>query len=225
MNRFIYPYDLNINLTDIQNKLANQVIREDMAGSLERIAGVDISFAENNLAVAVAVSFDLENIELVEQATRKVELHFPYIPGFLGFREADAMVSVLNDLNKGFDAAMVNGHGVLHPRGFGLASQIGLLLDKPTLGLAKRLISGNYLKCNAKLNGEKTIELVMNGKDIEGAYLNGYYVSIGHKISLSQAINIVKKTSNYRTPEPLRAAHIQATKTFKDLLKIKKGFI
>jgi deoxyribonuclease V len=220
MNRLIYPYDINIILSDLQNKLADQIIREDVTRNLETVAGVDVSFSSNSSAVVAAVSIDLNSLNIVEQAFREVELYFPYIPGLLGFREAEAMVSVLYDLEEGFDAVMVNGHGILHPRSFGLASQVGLLIDKPTLGLAKSLTSGIYILQDVRLNG-KLIKLVFHGERVIGAYLNGYYLSVGHKISLKSAIKIVENTSTYRTPESLRQAHLLATETFKEIIKKK----
>jgi deoxyribonuclease V len=101
MNRLIYPYDINIILSDLQNKLADQIIREDVTQNLETVAGVDVSFSSNSSAVAAAVSIDLNSLNIVEQAFREVELYFPYIPGLLGFREAEAMVSVYMIWKKG----------------------------------------------------------------------------------------------------------------------------
>lgn len=220
MNRFIYPYDLNINLTDIQIELSKQIIKEDLTGNPENIAGVDVSFSSNSQAVAAAVLMDLDTLNIVERATKEVELTFPYIPGFLGFRESEAMVSVLKELQIGPDVVMVNGHGILHPRGFGLASQVGLQLDKPTMGLAKRLTAGNYtISDQSSLKGEPSFKPVKMGKETFGAYIKGYYASIGHKISLPKVLQLVKATSVYRTPEPIRQAHILATRVFKDLLK------
>ena len=116
---------------------------------------------------------------------------------------------------------MVNGHGILHPRGFGLASQVGLLMDKPTIGLAKRLTTGKYTKkAVTSFEGNQiSSKLIKKGMEIVGAYIERYYVSVGHKISLPEAINLVKATSIYKTPEPIRQAHILATEIFKDLLK------
>ncbi len=219
MIKFHYPYDLNINLTDIQIKLAKQVIKEDGAGNPHNIVGVDVSFSRDNKAVAAAVLVDLKSLKIIEQVTREVELFFPYISGFLGFRETDAMVSVLRDLKSSFDVIMVNGHGILHPRGFGLASQVGLMMDKPTIGLAKRLIAGSHIKGYTSFNGDKlSVQPVVLENEIAGVYINGYYLSVGHKITLKTGIKLVRKTSIYKTPEPMRQAHILATKVFKDLL-------
>ena len=145
--------------------------------------------------------------EVVEKQTRDVELLFPYISEFLGFRESNAVISVLKRLNNNFDVLMVNGHGMMHPRGFGLASQVGVLLDVPTLGVAKRLIKGSYIKSDAT----KPPILKLKNSAV-GAFINGNYVSIGHKISLKTAIALVLKTSMFNIPEPLRQAHILATR-------------
>jgi len=220
MNNFISPFDINTNLIYIQNKLAKKVITGDEDEIPEIITGVDVSFSKNNKAVAAAVSVDLETLKITEKITQEKELCFPYIPGLLGFREADAMVSVLKGLKEGFDVAMINGHGVLHPRSFGLASQVGLLTDKPAIGVAKSLTSGKYtvqdLSFNTKLSGAKP---VVHGDEIIGAYMNGNYISVGHKISLERAVKIVENSSIYNTPEPLRQAHMLATEVFKNLLK------
>jgi endonuclease V len=214
MTEFIYPYDLNINLANIQIELAKRVLKEDVPKNLEKIAGVDVSFVKNNRAVVAAVLMDLNNLDVLDEATREEELFFPYITGFLGFRESGAMISVLNELEENFDVVMVNGHGILHPRGFGLVSQVGLLLDVPAIGLAKRLIVGK------NIDGDKfSTHPVILHKEIAGTYINGYYVSIGHKITLETALNLVNKTRVFKTPEPIRKAHILAKAAYKKIIK------
>lgn len=213
MNKFNYPYDLYTNLANIQIKLAKQVIKEDTTRNHDKIAGVDVSFSRDDRAVAAAVLMDINTLKILEEKTREVELFLPYMPGFLGFRESNAMITVLNDLKKDLDVIMVNGHGILHPRGFGLASQVGLSMDLPTIGLAKRLIVGNYKKEDIYSN-----QSVIYKNEIVGRFINGYYVSIGHKISLETAIKLVKETSIFKTPEPIRNAHILATETYKEIL-------
>ena len=131
-------------LFNIQNILALQVVAEDCFENLERVAGADISFSQGTKAVAAAVVMDLDEQAVVEKQTTPVILEFPYVPGFLGFREATATVSILKKVKTDFDVLMINGHGILHPRGFGLASQVGVLMDVPTIGVAKRLIKGRY---------------------------------------------------------------------------------
>jgi deoxyinosine 3'endonuclease (endonuclease V) len=197
-------------LAQVQSNLFKEVIVEDSFRKLERIAGVDVSFSRKNLAISAAVVIDLDTLEIMEEKTYKVELLLPYIPGFLGFRESDAMVSTLNELEIDFDVVMVNGHGILHPRRFGLASHVGLLADLPTIGVAKRLMVGTYKDQDANL--VKFIRF-MNQK--VGACIEDKYVSIGHKISLETAIDLVLKTTIYKMPEPIRQAHMVATKVAK----------
>lgn len=214
----MYPYDLNINLADIQIKLAKHVIKEDIKQNLENIAGVDVSFSKNNRAVAAAVLVNRNTLKITEKVTREVDLLFPYISGFLGFRESDAMISVLNDIKSDFDCVMVNGHGIMHPRSFGLASQVGLILDKATIGVAKRLIVGSHIKRDKS----STQSIIFQG-NVLGTFINGNYISIGHKISLKTASKLVSETSIFKTPEPIRQAHILATETFKNSLKKNSG--
>ncbi len=220
MIEFHYPYDLNINLSNIQIELANQVIQEDVTGNPDKIVGVDVSFSRDDRAVSAAVIIDTKSLKIVEKRIKEVVLSFPYVPGFLGFREAEVMVSVLRELKTGFDVIMANGHGILHPRRFGLASQVGLMMDMPTIGLAKRLIAGNHIKEDiSSFNvGKFKVQPVVLEKEIAGVYMNGYYVSIGHKITLQTAVELVKETSIYKTPEPIRQAHILATQVFKEIL-------
>lgn len=214
MNEFIYPYDINLNLAHIQTKLAEKVIKKDLSSNIDKVVGVDVSFSRDERAVAAAVIIQVKNLTIIEESTKEVEISFPYIPGFLGFRESDAVISVLNDLKHDYDAIMINGHGILHPRGFGLASQVGLFLDKPTIGVAKRLIVGNLKK-----GDESSDRSVLLHNKISGALVNGYYVSVGHKISLKKAVNLVKETSIFKTPEPIRKSHILATQTYKKIIK------
>ena len=207
-------YNLTQKLADIQYNLSKKVIEQDSFEKLQRVAGADVSFEKDNSAVAAAVVIDLDDLKVIEAKTIKVGLLFPYISGFLGFRESDAVISVLRKLNSDFDVLMVNGHGIMHPRGFGLASHVGLLMDVPTIGVAKRLIKGNYKYTD--INSLKTVEFM--NKSV-GACDRQKCISIGHKISLKTAVNIVIETSIFKIPEPIRQAHILATNTMKDKIK------
>lgn len=209
----MYPPDLTMYLQHIQRKMVETVIPEDRFNKLDKIAGADVSFSKNDQAVAAAVLLDLKTLKVIEKETKEVELFFPYVSEFLGFRETDAIISVVKKLNNKFDVLMVNGHGMLHPRGFGLASQVGVLLDEPTLGVAKRLIKGSHIKSDVS-----SPQLLKYNNQEVGAYINGNYVSIGHRLSLNTVIDLILKTSRFRMPEPLRMAHELATKTFKQKL-------
>lgn len=197
-------------LANIQNNLSKEIICEDSFKDIKSVAGADISFSRDNFAIAAAVIIDFRTLEVLEEKTLEVELLFPYISGFLGFREANAIISVLKMLENNFSVLMVNGHGIMHQRGFGLASHVGLLMDIPTIGVAKRLIGGNYKFYND--NSMKVIKF--NDKSV-GACNRQKCISIGHKISLKTALDIEEKTSIFKMPEPIRQAHILATNTMK----------
>jgi len=212
-------YNLTQHIFPIQAKLAERVIEEDCFMNLETVAGADISFSVNEKAIAAAVVIDLEKIKVLEEKVLEVDLFFPYMPGLLGIRESDAVVSSLNLLNTDYDVLMVNGHGIMHPRGLGLASQVGLLLDVPTIGVAIRLIGGRYINQATKSEHLKeAVQFIRNNNRVLGAFFRRNYLSVGHKISLKTALDVIKKISIYKTPEPLRQAHILATKTFKSEL-------
>lgn len=200
-------------LANIQNDLSKKIIEEDSFKNVENIAGVDVSFSRDNFAIAAAVVINFETLNVLEEKTLKVELPFPYIGGFLGFREADAIISVLKKLENNFDVLIVNGHGIMHPRGFGLASHVGLLIDMPTIGVAKKLIGRNY-----KIYDDESIKIIKFKDKSIGTCNKHKCISIGHKISLKTAIDIVGKTSVFKMPEPIRHAHILATKTMKNEL-------
>lgn len=201
-------------LADIQYGLSKKVIEQDSFEELQQIAGVDVSFQKDNSAVAAAVVINLDDLKVIEEKTLEVELLFPYISGFLGFREAEAMISVLKNLNIKFDVLMVNGHGIMHPQSFGLASHVGLLMDVPAIGVAKRLIKGNY-----KYRDNNSLKIIEFMNKPVGACDSQKCISVGHKISLKTAVSIVSKTSAYKMPEPVRQAHIIATNTMKDKIK------
>jgi len=202
-------FNLTQNLAKIQINLSKKIIMEDCFKDIKMIAGVDISFTRNNCAIAAAVVIDYDTLSVLEEQFLKVDLLFPYISGFLGFREADGVFSVLKMVENDFDILMVNGHGIMHPRSFGLASHVGLFMDIPTIGIAKGLIGSKYKIFD---NSFKSIEL----NDITvGVCDRQKCVSIGHKISLKTAIKIVQQTSVFKMPEPIRKAHILATNEMK----------
>ncbi|NYT18397.1 MAG: endonuclease V [Methanobacteriales archaeon] len=214
-------FNLIQHLYNIQNTLARQVISKDCFENLDTVAGVDVSFSLANMAVAAAVVLELDDHEVLEKQTIRVDMEFPYIPGFLGFREVNATISVLEKIGSDFDVLMVNGHGILHPRGFGLASHVGVLLDVPTLGVAKRLIKGRYIHQASQPYPEKeTAQLILDSNQVLGAFFRRNYVSVGHKISLNTALEVITRSSIYYTPEPLRQAHLLATETFKQKIAI-----
>lgn len=172
---------------------------------IKRIAGVDVAYPKG-LAVAAAVLVSAGDFTLIEGSTIRLEAGIPYIPGFLGFREASLMARAVKRLRNKPDVVLVDGHGLAHPRRFGSACHVGVILDAPTIGVAK-----------ARLYGLESIHgLILDdsGKPIAQILYDGggkpYYVSVGHKVTLKDAVEIVEACMGDHGPKPLRLAHLKA---------------
>jgi len=209
-------FDLN-ELARIQEKIAKNVIREDRLKKLERIAGCDLSFASRDDAYAACALLDYKSLELIDKKIIKVKIKFPYIPTFLAFREVDPMLKVAWDV--GADVFIIGAQGIAHPRRAGLASHFGVLINKPTVGVAKGRLCG---VAEEPPNKQGAYSLLKDGGEVIGAVLRTQkdakpvYVSIGNKLSLKTAIKIsLETTRENRLPEPLRVAHELATKAMR----------
>ncbi len=195
---------------DLQRVLSRQVVRSDSVGRVRTVAGVDIAFPEPKTAQAAAVLMSLPGLEIAERHVVRRPVAFPYVPGLLSFRELPAILDVLKKLNARPDLVMCDGQGYAHPRRLGIASHLGVLLDLPTIGVAKSRLVGEHGPVPGK-RGE-WIPLVDRGERI-GALLctrdgvRPLYVSAGHRISLRNAIRQVMRCAlRYRLPEPTRLA-------------------
>lgn len=215
------PPKLDLNeLARIQEQIAQKVVQRDGFRRLKRIAGCDISFAEGDLAYAACAILNYSDMALLEKRTIRVRLKFPYIPTFLAFRELEAMLKVLNGMTA--DVYIVGAQGIAHPRRAGLASHLGVLLNRPTLGAAKSRLLGEA-KEPAKRRGAYSL-LRDNGETIGAAVRTQsgskpIFVSVGHKLSLDTAIRIALETTReHRLPEPLQMAHELATRAMRDKL-------
>jgi len=207
-------------LAKIQERVAKEVVQRNGFGKLGTIAGCDVSFATGNRAYAAGVVLRYRSLEVVDKKVSKVKLKFPYLPTFLAFRELEAMLKVLNEVEA--DVYMVGAQGIAHPRRAGLASHLGVLLDRPTLGVAKSKLCGEA-KEPAKKRG--AFSHLKDGRETIGAAVRTregskpVYVSVGHKLSLKTAIRITLETTReHRLPEPLRLAHSLATDAMRDKL-------
>ena len=195
----------------IQRELKSQVVTEDRLGEVQYIAGVDVGFEDNYAITKAAVAvLSFPDLQLVEKAIARCPTTFPYIPGFLSFREIPAILEALKDITITPDLIMCDGHGIAHPRRFGIASHLGVLIDLPTIGVAKSLLvgkheevppeKGNWQPLNHK--GE-TVGVVLRSR----TNVKPIYISIGHRISLSTALDYVLRcTPKYRLPETTRQA-------------------
>jgi deoxyribonuclease V len=186
-----------------QERLAKRIISKDDEGlKTKYVCGVDVSY-KDNLAYCTATVIDKDNLNAVESANTITVVDQPYIPGLFILREYKPIIDVLQLVKKEFQILLVDGHGVLHPRRCGLASYIGVMINKPTIGVAKSLLCGSVRR-------DKSVEV---GGDVLGLQIGSFgrkhiYVSIGHKISLATAVKIVKELTRMgqRMPEPLRLA-------------------
>jgi deoxyribonuclease V len=177
------------------------------------IAGADISYDRgSDLFFAAVVLMKYPELSLLEEAAVSERVSFPYIPGLLSFREGPPLIAAFSRLRNSPDVVLFDGQGIAHPRGMGLASHLGLLLDLPAIGCAKTRLVGSYAGVGEK-RGEWT-KLVYQDRQV-GAVLRTrdrvkpLFVSQGHRIGLSRAVAIVLSCCRgYRVPEPLRRAHL-----------------
>jgi deoxyribonuclease V len=198
----------------LQRQLAGQVVREDRFGEIRTVAGVDLGFPKTTdgkeLGRAAVVVLSWPSLDLVEERVVEQPVTFPYIPGLLSFREAPVGLAAIGSLEHRPDLLLVDGHGLAHPRRFGIACHLGLLLDLPTIGCAKSILVGHAEEPGP--NPGDWSPLVHRGETI-GATLRTrpktkpIYVSIGHRVSLASAIALVAQCGRgYRLPEPTRLA-------------------
>ena len=209
-------FDLN-ELARIQEKIAKNVVREGRLKKLETIASCDLSFASGDEAYAACALLDYENLKLIDKKVAKVKVKFPYIPTFLAFREVGPMLKVAKNIDA--DVFMIGAHGIAHPRRAGLASHFGVLINKPTVGVAKGRLFG---VAEEPANERGAYSPLKDGEEVIGAALRTQkdakpvYVSIGHKLSLKTSIKIALETTREnRLPEPIRLAHELATKAMR----------
>jgi len=195
----------------IQRKLSGRIIRRGRPRRIRLIAGVDLAFLPDKThCVAAVVVWDIRAQDVLEQHVLRRPVEFPYVPGLLSFREAPAILAVLRKLDTEPDAFMFDGQGYAHPRRFGLASHVGLLIDRPSLGCAKSVLVGTF-KMPLSMRRSRT-PLVDDGECIGMAVrtrekVKPVYVSVGHRISLEAAVDVtLASTTRYRIPEPTRLA-------------------
>ena len=195
---------------EIQHRLSQRIILSDASGEVERIVGVDAAYTDDE-CFASAVVVKLSTLRTIEEKTAMQRVHVPYIPGFFAFREMGAVIKALRRLRSSYDLLMVEGHGIAHPTGCGFASHLGVLLRRPSIGVAKRLLYG---RIRGMPTQEKPAEIVLNDRVVGYAMLSAgkvIYLSPGNMVSLSTALEVVKKaTLRGALPEPLRRAHVLA---------------
>jgi deoxyribonuclease V len=201
----------------VQRELSSRIILQSPKTKPKLVAGADVSYSKgSDLFFSCVVVFEMSNMTVVEEATAQDRVDFPYIPGLLSFRESPVLLKAFDKLKNVPDVVIFDGQGIAHPRGLGIASHIGLILDIPTIGCAKNVLVGHYETPGIEA-GEYT-PLVFESKTVGVALrtkrnVSPVFVSPGHKMDIPSAIDIVLNTCRgYRLPEPTRQAHLLVNK-------------
>lgn len=203
----------------IQKSLADLVHSAPLTGPVRTVAGVDCAFTDDGGILAAAVLCDAETMAPLVSADIVQPCRFPYVPGLLSFREAPAILAVLDALRlhaqeegvaDDLDLVMCDGQGIAHPRGLGLASHVGLWLGRPTIGVAKSRLCGEHRdpapsrgsRAALRLGG-RVVGTVLRTRDA----VRPLYVSVGHAITLAEAVAwVLRSGRGRRLPEPTRLA-------------------
>ena len=196
----------------LQKHLAHEVVAEDQFDApIKTVAGIDLGYdAKNDTSRAVVVVLSFPKLELIETSEAILPIQFPYVPGLLSFRETPVAIKALEKLTVAPDLILCDGQGLAHPRRFGIACHIGLIVDVPTIGVAKSLLVGKFENLGETrgsiaplIHRNEQVGVALRTKD----KVQPVYVSIGHRISLKTATNFVLQCApKYRLPETTRLA-------------------
>ncbi len=197
---------------ELQRRLSSLVVR-DGRPEVRYVAGIDVSTSRgDDTGYAAVVVMSYPGLSVVEEAFATAPLPMPYIPGLLSFRESPVIVKALEALKVEPDLLMVDGQGIAHPRRLGIAAHLGVLFDKPAVGVAKTRLVGIYKEPGPQ-KGDHS--LLYDGDEVVGAVVRTkkgvkpVFVSVGHRVSLEFAVSFVLSCcTNYKLPEPTRMAHI-----------------
>jgi deoxyribonuclease V len=195
-----------------QTRLRELVITHDDLPKIQTVAGVDVGFEDkgNTTRAAVAV-LSFPELTLIDKAVVRLPTSFPYVPGYLSFRELPGILQALEKLRTLPDLVLCDGQGIAHPRRFGLACHLGVLTNLPTIGVAKSRLVGSHQEPGLHkgdwaplMDKEEVIGAVLRTRDA----VSPVFVSSGHRVSLETAIQLVLAcTTRYRLPETTRWAH------------------
>jgi deoxyribonuclease V len=218
-----HPWDLSIDeAKELQQRLAQKVITETTfdPDDVQTVAGVDVGI-QGDMARTAVVVLALPNLRPVDYAVGQVPVTFPYVPGLLTFREGPGVLEALHALDHWPDLLIFDGQGLAHPRRIGLASHLGVILDRPSIGCAKSRLIGEHHEPGNEVGDWVPLR---DGEDVIGAVVRTragvkpVFVSIGHRVDLDTAIDFVLRCScGYRLPETTRYAHRVASGAELDL--------
>lgn len=223
----LHSWSVNVQQAiQIQENLRKRIILTDNLPKIQRIAAVDVAFFSSQAVCAVCI-FDYPDLNILKTVMAKKTISFPYVPGLLTFREGPAILAAFKKLETKPDLALFDGQGICHPRRMGIATHLGIILNIPSIGCAKSHLYGTY-KMPGNHKGDFSFIYASGGnihkfthdskkREIIGValrtrnYVKPIFLSCGYRISLNSAIKLILKlSSNYRIPEPLRYAHRMA---------------
>jgi deoxyribonuclease V len=208
-----HPWDLSVaEARALQLRLAEKVVAETTfdPSAVRTVAGVDVGFRDK-VAQAAVVVLSFPDLEPLEYALGRAPVTFPYVPGLLTFREGPSVLNALEKLAIWPDLFLFDGHGLAHPRRFGLAAHMGVILDRASIGCAKSRLTGSHDEPGQAVGDwvplrdcDETIGAVVRSR----AKVKPLYVSVGHRVDLPTSIDLVLHcTRGYRLPETTRFAH------------------
>lgn len=212
--RQLHPWDVSYKKAiEIQKLLRPQLVLEKLPGRIRYVAGTDVSCSKRSRTVwAGVVLLNYPDLKEVEAKWVTGITNFPYIPGLLSFREIPCVLEALRKLEREPDLIFCDGQGIAHPRGLGLASHLGLLTNKPTIGCAKKRLVG---KSSEVGQHQGDYALLFHKTRQVGAVVRTktgvkpLFISPGYRITLEEAIKMVLNCrSGYKIPEPIRRAHL-----------------
>jgi len=197
----------------IQLELKDKIHLQKLASKIKFVAGADVSYSKQaEMCFAVVTVFKVPELEIVEQTEASGSINFPYVPGYLTFREAPILLKAFEKLEQAPDLVLFDGQGIAHPRQMGLAAHLGLVLDLPSIGCAKKVLVGKFEQpediqgsYSELIHQNRVIGAVVRTRD----RVKPLFVSPGLKITMDEAIEwVLRVCSKYRIPEPIRTSHI-----------------
>lgn len=202
-------------LRKVQAALGDRLNLGPLGTNPGTLVGVDVAYSRDGEAFASAVQVDALTGSIVANRYAHLPVDFPYIPSYLAFREMPPLEAVLDDVDLSDALLLVDGQGILHPRGFGIACHVGVSLGVPTVGVAKSILVGSYDKASLRRDGNAAV--LVDGEHRgwmiapDGKEKRGVLVSPGHRVSVADSLRLLEGTFGKRQPRPLELAHAAAT--------------
>jgi deoxyribonuclease V len=205
-------------LRSIQYKSARRVVLRDGVRKPRTIAGVDVAYRDDH-AIAAAVLMDAKTLHIIAEAVAEVEVTFPYIPGYLAFRELPPLLAALRSLPSEPSLLFVDGHGILHPAKCGIAAQVGVTAKIPTIGVGKSYLTGEIDSKTIKKGAAVPVRI--GGRIMGYAFRSSesrhpIFISPGNMMTPKTALRLTRAVCLSRVPEPIRQAHVIATEKRKE---------